>query len=264
MDLSIVILNYNQKNFLKVCLNGILKVQPKINYEIIVVDNASTDGSRKMLAGFKIKDSKLKIIFNKKNLGFGSGCNVGIKESKGKYILLLNPDIAVLDNSIEKLIKYLEENKKVGIVGPQLLNPDKTIQKSCYRYPNWYIPILRRTFLAKFPWAKKELEKYLMFGFNHQEKKEVDWILGAALMLRKEMLKKIGLFDKKFFLYFEDIDLCRRANQANWKIVYYPESQMFHYHQRESAKFGIFSIFSRYTRIHISSAIKYFLKWKKA
>jgi GT2 family glycosyltransferase len=264
MDLSIVILNYNQKNFLKVCLNGILKAGLMLNYEVIIVDNGSTDGSQKMLAGFKIKDLKLKIVSNKMNLGFGGGCNVGIKKSKGKYILLLNPDIAVLENSIEKLVKYLEENKEVGIVGPQLINPDKTIQKSCYRYPQWYIPILRRTFLGKLPLAKEKLEKYTMVDFDHREIKEVDWILGAALMLRKEMLKKVGLFDERFFLYFEDIDLCRRTHQANWKIVYCPRSSMFHYHQRESAKFGIFSIFSRYTMIHISSAFKYFLKWRNS
>ncbi|MBS4001150.1 MAG: glycosyltransferase family 2 protein [Desulfobulbaceae bacterium] len=264
MDISIIIINYNQKNFLKVCFKGILKLMSKINYEIIIVDNASTDGSQEILTGFKIKDLRLKVILNNQNLGFGAGCNKGIKISHGEYILILNPDIAVLENSIDSLVKFMEENKKVGIVGPQLLNPDRTIQKSCFRYPCWHMPILRRTMLGKLPWAKEKLNDYLMSDFNHQSTKKVDWILGAALMLRKEMIKKIGLFDERFFLYFEDIDLCRRANKKGWDVVYCPDSKMFHYHQRDSARLGIFSIFSSFTRIHIVSAVKYFLKWRKA
>ena len=261
---SIIIVNYNQKNFLKVCIKGILKVAPKLDYEIIVVDNASTDKSQELLLNLKSQISNLKIILNERNLGFAGGCNTGIKKARGKYILILNPDIVVLENSIEKLYQFMEENKNVGIAGPKLLNPDKTIQPSCYRYPVWYIPILRRTFLGNFSWAKKKLDYYLMTDFNHLEIKEVDWLLGACLMLRKEMIDQIGLFDERFFLYFEDVDLCRRAKMAGWKVVYFPPSEMFHYYQRASASQSrIFSLFSKITWIHIFSGIKYFLKWHR-
>jgi len=262
---SIIIVNYNQKNLLNVCVKGILKVAPKIDYEIIVVDNASTDGSDAIIDKLKTKSQKLKVILNKKNLGFAGGCNVGIKESKGDYILILNPDIVVLENSIEKLYQFMEKNKNVGIAGPKLLNPDKSIQSSCYRFPSWYIPILRRTFLGGLSWAKKKLDYYLMNDFDHQGGKGVDWLLGAALMIRKSMLDKIGLFDERFFLYFEDIDLCRRAKKSGWQVYYYPFSEMFHYYQRTSAKQqGFFSLFSKVTWIHIFSAIKYFWKWKNS
>lgn len=262
--LSIVIINYNQKNLTKVCLEGILKIAPKINYEIIVVDNASTDGSQEVIENFKFQISNFKFVLNDQNKGFAAGCNSGIRKSSGKYILILNPDVVVLEGSIEKLYEFMEENKEVGIVGPKLLNPDKTTQLSCYRYPAWYIPILRRTFLGRLNWAKKKLAHYLMTDFDHQEAKEVDWLLGACLMIRKEMLEKIGLFDERFFLYFEDIDLCRRAKINGWQVYYLPSSEMFHYYQRTSARQeGIFSLFSKTTWIHIFSAIKYFLKWKK-
>lgn len=262
--ISIIIVNFNQKNLLKQCLKGIELVKPKLDYEIIVVDNASKDGSQKFLEELKTQIKDLKIILNKKNLGFAAGCNLGIKEAKGKYILILNPDIVVLENSIEKLYEFMEENNDVGIAGPKLLNPDKTIQPSCYRYPSWYIPILRRTFLGKFSWAKKKLDYYLMADFDHQTEKEVDWLLGAVLMIRKEMLDEVGLFDERFFLYFEDIDLCRRAKKAGWKVYYYPFSEMFHYYQRTSAKQeGVLALFSKVTWIHIFSALKFFLKWCK-
>lgn len=261
MDVSIVIVNYNQKNLLKECLKGILLVKPKLNYEIIVVDNNSTDGSQEIIKNYESKIENFKYIFNKKNLGFASGCNAGIKIAQGKYILILNPDIVVLENSIEEIYKFMEENQDVGIAGPKLLNPDHSIQPSCYRYPTLLIPILRRTFLGKFKWAKKKMDQYLMADFDHLKKKEVDWLLGACLMIRKKMLDEIGLFDERFFLYFEDVDLCRRAKAVGWKVYYYPSSEMVHYYQRASASQQ--SIFSKITWIHILSAIKYFLKWRK-
>jgi GT2 family glycosyltransferase len=262
MDVSIVIVNYNQKNLLNVCLKGIIRIAPKLNYEIIVVDNASKDKSQEMIKNWQLKISNFKYILNEKNKGFGAGCNQGIRISDGKYILILNPDIIVLENSIEKLYEFMEKNKDVGIVGPKLLNPDKTIQSSCYRFPVWYIPILRRTFLGNLSWAKKKIDYYSMSDFDHLKEKDVDWLLGAALMIRKEMLNQIGLFDERFFLYFEDVDLCKRAKIAGFRVVYYPFSEMFHYYQRTSAR-GIFSLFSKITWIHILSGIKYFLKWSK-
>jgi GT2 family glycosyltransferase len=177
MSVSIIIINYNQKNLLKVCLKGILRVAPKIDYEIIIVDNCSNLKQQEEIKKLIFLDkNRIKIFFNQKNIGFGAGCNVGIKKSKGDYILILNPDIAILENSIESLVKFMEENKKIGIVGPKLLNPNKTIQKSCFRFPLWYIPILRRTFLGKLSWAKKELSSYLMSDFDHQEITKVNWI----------------------------------------------------------------------------------------
>lgn len=261
--LSIIIVNYNEKEMLKVCLKGIVEARLQIDHEIIIVDNGSKDGSHQTLSELEKKIKNLKIIFNKKNVGFGAGCNNGIEIAQGEYILILNPDIAILPDSIEAMLEYMERNKKIGVLGPQLLDPDKTIQKSSHRYPAWYIPILRRTFFGKFKWARKKLDYYTMTDFNHQETKEVDWLLGAALMIRKEIFKKSVFFDERFFLYFEDIDLCRRAKVNGWQVCYFPQAKMFHYYQRSSAGHGLLALFSKITWIHIVSAIKYFWKWRK-
>lgn len=264
MDLSIIILNYNQKNLLKNCLKNLFESKVKLKYEIIVIDNNSTDGSKKFLSEFKIKELEFKIILNNRNNGYAKANNQGIKLAQGKYILILNPDVIVLPDSIEKLVKFLDQNPKAALVGPQLLNPDKTIQHSCYSFPRLYTPAVRRTFLGKLPGLKKELKRYLMLDFDHQKTKEVDWLLGAALMIRKEILDKIGFFDERYFLYFEDVDLARRIKQAGFKVYYFSESQMIHFHQRLSAAQASFpSLFSKITWIHIASALKYFRKWWK-
>ncbi|MCX7779142.1 MAG: glycosyltransferase family 2 protein [Patescibacteria group bacterium] len=250
---------------MKQFLRGINLIKPKIDYEIIIVDNASSDGSQKFLEEWKQRIAgPVKFILNKKNIGLAAALNLGVKKAEGKYLLILNPDVVVLENSIEKLYQFMEKNPQVGVCGPKLLNPDRSIQPSCYRFPKWYIPILRRTFLGQFSWAKKKIDYYLMADFDHQVNKEVDWLLGACLMIRKEALEEIGFFDERFFLYFEDVDLCRKMKLHGWRVVYLAQSEMFHYYQRASAEQeGFYALFSKTTWIHIFSAIKYFFKWRK-
>lgn len=257
MDLSIIILNYNQKNLLKQCLRNIKEANLNLDYEIIVVDNASTDGSRELLLTLNTQNQKLKIILNKKNLGFTKGNNCGIVAAKGKYLLILNPDVIVLPGSIEKIYQFMEEHPQIAVVGPRLLNPDKTVQLSCRRFPNLMMPIYRRTLLGKLPWAKKSLAKYLMEDFDHLKNREVDWLLGACLMVRKEAIEKVGLMDERYFLFFQDIDWCRRFWLAGWQVFYLAEAKMFHFHQRPSAQ----KFFNRLTWIHILDGCKYFWRW---
>lgn len=202
---------------------------------------------------------------NKKNLGFAKAVNQGLKSFQGKYALILNPDIIVLPGSIEKLYQFMEERPNCAVAGPQLLNPNKTIQYSCCRFPKWYTPILRRTFLGKLPWGKKHLQSYLMTDWDHRTIREVDWLLGAALMVSKEAINKVGLMDDRYFLYFEDIDWCRRFHRAGSKVFYVPQSQMYHFHQRLSAeRVGFPALFKKITWVHLVSAIKYFWKWRNS
>lgn len=258
--LSIIIVNYNQKNLLRQCLRNIDEAHIGIEYEIIIVDNNSTDSSREYLTS--LVNNKLLIINNTKNIGYAGANNQGIKLAKGEYIATLNPDVIVLRESIEKLFKFLENNPDVAIAGPQLLNPDKSIQYSCCRFPKVYTPAIRRTFLGKLPLFKKERDRYLMLDFDHKKTKQVDWLIGAALMMRKSALDKIGLLDERFFLYFEDVDLARRIQKAGYTVMYYPKSKMYHFHQRLSDVQSGASLFSKITWIHIMSALKYFIKWR--
>lgn len=260
---SIIIVNYNQKNLLKNCLNNILKAGISIDYEIIIIDNNSNDNSKEFLSKLNIGNININIVLNNHNKGYASANNQGIKLSERDYILCLNPDVIVLPNSIEILYKFLKKHDNAGIVGPQLLNPDKTIQHSCCRFPRLYTPVIRRTFLQKLPLFKKEIQRYLMHDFDHKSTRQVDWLIGACIMIKKKVLNDIGIFDNRFFLYFEDVDLARRVWKAGYKVYYHPKAVMIHFHQRLSASKHVFSsLLTKVTWIHISSALKYFSKWK--
>ena len=279
MDLSIIILNYKQKGLVKQCIKGIVTAQPQLKYELIVVDNDSKDGSLEMV-NVMFKEEKqlgnqpelplnkpleipsIKTIQSESNDGFAAGNNLGIQKASGKYIMIINPDIAVVPGALEEMVNFLESNSSVGMISPKLINPDGSVQYSCRRFPNIFTPIYRRTILGKLPFAKKYLTDYLMMDFDHSNSKEVDWLFGACLLIRKSILDRIGMFDERFFMYFEDLDLCRRFWQAGFKIMYFPVVEMVHYHQRLSAeKSGILGALSKGGRIHIVSGVKYFAKY---
>jgi len=273
MDISIIILNYKQKDLVEQCIKKILVLDLRLNYEIIVVDNASGDGCIEMVKEkflttplnnrFANLTGQIKTIETKNNKGYAAGNNLGIKAASGKYILILNPDIIVLDKAIEKMYQFMKSHRECGLCGPKLINPDGSVQLSCRKFPNWKIPIYRRTILGRFNFAKKSLKKFLMEDWDHKEIRTVDWILGAAIMTRKSAIDKIGLLDERFFLYFEDVDWCRRFWKAGYKVFYIANAEMVHRHQRISAKeSGLKSLLSRATRIHLVSGIKYFLKYK--
>lgn len=258
-DLSIIILNYKTRGLLKQCLRGIQLFDLKLNYEIIVVDNNSHDGTPEMM---KEEFSHIKFIASPVNKGHAGGINLGLKEANGQYIILLNTDIAVLDNAIKKIFDFMESHPKIGLAGPKLLNPDGSTQLSCYRFPKFLTPLYRRTPLGKLPFAKNQLKKYLMIDFDHKTSRTVDWVLGACMIIRREVLEKVGLMDERFFLYFEDIDWCRRFWQVGYEVYYIAEVELIHYHRRESAENpGLKGIFSYPTRIHIASWLKYVAKY---
>lgn len=260
MDLSIIILNYKQKGLVKNCLKNIKALDLKLEYEIIVVDNNSNDYCLEMV---KEEFKDVKTIANRENVGYAQGNNSAIKEAKGKYVLILNPDITPLAGGIEKICQFMENNPDCAVSAPKLLNPDRSVQISCFRFPRWYTPILRRTFLEKLKFAQKELDRYLMRDYPREEKSETDWLSGAVLFVRSSAIEKVGLMDKRYFLYFEDMDWCRRFQQGGYKIYYLPEAEMIHYHQRLSAQeSGLKALLNKHTRIHIASAIKYFWKWR--
>jgi len=259
MTLSIIYINYNTRGLLKQSLKHLFMIKPDVDFEIIVVDNNSYDKSVEML---KKDFPNVNIIQAKKNLGYAGGANLGIKSSNGSYIAIFNPDIFITKNSLESAINYLDNNLSTGIIGPKLVNPDNSLQYSCYRFPKIFIPILRRTFLGNMSFGKKELDFYLMKDFDHKDTKDVDWLLGGALVVRRSALEKVGYMDERYFLYFEDTDLCRTLNNVGYRVVYLPSSKMIHLHQRESAGNSVIrSIFKKTTREHIKSGIKYFLKY---
>jgi GT2 family glycosyltransferase len=261
MELSIIILNYKMRGLVKNCIKAILESDLAVEYEIIVVDNGSDDGVEEML---KEKFPQVKFIQNGKNLGMGAGNNAGIRQAPGDYIAILNPDIFVFPDALSRLLNYLKANNHVGLAAPKLLNPDRTLQLTCYRWHRLWTPFFRRTFLSRLPFAKEELSRFLMDDWDHQTTREVDWIQGSCWLLPKKIFNEVGLFDERFFMYFEDTDFCRRIHQAGYKVVYLAEAEVVHLHRRQSADGGLNNIFTnRLTRIHVKSWLKYIWKWRQ-
>jgi len=201
----------------------------------------------------------------KENVGFGKMVNIGLKKAQGQYLLILNADIIIhKPETISLMIEHLKTHPEVGLLGPQLLNFNGSPQDSCFRFYTPAIVLCRRSILGKTNWGKKIIDRFLMKDIDKTKPITVDWLMGSIFLTTAEAVKKIGLMDESFFMYFEDVDWCRRFHQAGYQIVYFPEAQVYHYHGQASKKgWGIFDfLLSRYARIHLISAIKYFWKWR--
>ncbi len=260
MELSILVSSYRNPELLKLCLDSVKKNIQNTEYEIIVADSETKEETELMM---REDYSDVKFFPFKKNVGFQALLKKGMEESGGKYILILNHDIVVKKNSVELLLNFIKNNPTVGITGPQLLNFNGTFQYSCFRFYRPITIIYRRTFLGKLKFAQKHLDWFLMKDCNHENTREVDWLMGSAVMASREAIKKVGPMDPNFFMYMEDVDWCRRFWEAGYSVVYYPSARMYHYHGKGSYKKGFFHslIFNKLTRIHIKSAIKYFKKY---
>ncbi|PIQ67610.1 hypothetical protein COY25_04440 [Candidatus Uhrbacteria bacterium CG_4_10_14_0_2_um_filter_41_7] len=260
VDVSIIIVHTFEKEQIRQTLKSIGRAAPKVNYEIIVVDNNPAAGMYDVL---KSDFTHVRYIANDQNKGFGGAMNEGINIAKGRYIFIFNPDIVVGAGSIEELVRFMDDNKEVGVCGPQLRNSDGSLQYSCYRLPGLSLPMYRRTPLGKTKRGKEIVDHYLMVNDDHSQDMEVDAMIGAAIFTRREALFDVGMFDERFFLYYEDNDLCRRFWEKGYKVVYHPGAVMTHYHRRASADGGLFKqLTSKMTWIHISSFFKYQKKYK--
>lgn len=256
-------LNYNSKYFPKMCIEAFYDGKMNFDFEFIAVDNGSNEPISLGYLEKVAKEGKVKLIKSPKNMGYGGGNNLGAKNAKGKYILILNPDIFVNKDSIQKMVDYMEAHPDIGVLGPQLRYPDDSVQDSCRRHMKFIDLIIKRTFLKKLPFLKKRVEKYTMEDFNHSKISEVDLLVGACFIIPREIYEQVGGFDQRYFLFMEDFDLCKGIKALGRKIVYYPETWVTHNHKRLSGG----SIFNLLTKkvfwIHVSSALKYFWKWRK-
>lgn len=224
-DISIVIVNYNVKQLLLTCLASLYRNSSGFSFEVILVDNASSDGSADEV---KNKFPQVKLIENKINLGFPAANNQAFKLTKGNYVLMLNPDTELRDNSLLKLKQYLDENKEISLIGPKLLNPDGTLQYSAWKFPKLKYIVAEMLYLN---WLIGN--KYYSNN-NFSKPFQVDSLSGAAILIRSETLAMLGGLNEKLF-WIEDIDLCYRIKKAGMKIVYYPDSEITH-HIGQSAK----------------------------
>jgi GT2 family glycosyltransferase len=235
MDLSIIIVNYNVKYFLEQCLHSVLNSSKKIKSEIFVVDNNSVDGSCMMI---KEKFPRVKLIENKKNLGFARANNQAIKKATGKYILILNPDTVVEEDTFEKCIKFMESNKDAGSLGVKMIDgKGRYLPESKRSLPTPEVAFYKIFGLSSLFSKSRRFGQYHLGYLDKEQIHEVDVLPGAFILVRKKLLLDIGLLDENFFMYGEDIDLSYRIKQAGYKNYYFPETTIIHY-KGESTKKG--------------------------
>lgn len=233
MDLSIIIVNWNVKNLLEKCLKSVYEQTNDLSFEVIVVDNASSDGSVEMI---KEKFPQVKLIVNKENKWFAGGNNQGLKIAQGDLILLLNPDTVVLDKAINKMVKIMREGgADIGVLGSKLLNADMTVQPSCRRLPSLSDQALILLKLHNFFPKLTPIKRYYMADFRYDMNREVEQVMGASLMTRKIIIDKIGGLDADYGSIFEEVDFCTRVKNLHfnsekyWKVYFTSDAEVIHY-----------------------------------
>ncbi|SHK24285.1 glycosyltransferase family 2 protein [Tepidibacter formicigenes] len=231
--LSIIIVNFKTYELTKQTINSIIQNENNISYEIILVDNASNDGSiEKLEKDFRkeINNNVIKIIKNKENLGFSKANNIGIKISKGEYILTLNSDTVIVDDCLNKCLKYIKKDNNIGALGCKVLLPDGKLDKPCKRgFPTPQASLFYMLKLDKLFSNIKKFGQYNLTYLDENEINEVDSLVGAFMIIPKKIINEVGMLDEDFFMYGEDIDWCYRIKKSGYKIIYYPGAKIIHY-----------------------------------
>ena len=225
-DVSVIIVNWNTRDDLRECLRSLHpSLHQGLQVEIIVVDNASWDDSVAMV---KREFPDVKLIENRLNEGFGKAHNRAALIAQGRYLMLLNSDARAHPGALKDLVDYADAHPDVGIIAPKVLNPDGSLQYSCRRFPVYEAGLFRNTILGRLFPQNRFVRDYLMTDFDHAHTADVDWVSGCAMMIRRETWHQLGGFDEWFFMYCEDVDLCWRAHEAGWRVVYHPEAVVTH------------------------------------
>ncbi|MFN2286093.1 MAG: glycosyltransferase family 2 protein [Anaerolineae bacterium] len=261
--LSVIIVNWNVRDLLQRALTSVYASwDNRMGLEVIVVDNASHDDSVAML---RTTFPDVQVIANTENRGFTGGNNQGLAAATGEYLLLLNPDTEIIADALPRMVDYIRAHPDVGMVGPQLLNPDGSVQSSRRHFPSLPVLFLESTWLEKLT-PRKLLRHYYAQAQPDDAIQDVDWITGAAMLARREAFAQVGGMDEGFFMYSEELDWCRRIRDTGWRIVYFPEARIVHHEGKSSeqvvpARHIYFqSSKVRYTRKYHGSAIAEILR----
>lgn len=251
--LTIILVAYHSAKHLAESLPVLSAIDPDIEREIIVVNNYHGEDLGDICNKFNVK-----LLIPGKNLGFGRGVNFGYKEAEGDVILVCNPDAVPREGAISASIGYLAMHTEAGIVCPKLVYPDGTLQDSARRFYDW-----KSALYARAPWRNDEnppeyFRRYMMMGEDFDSVLNIDWALGAALFIRRDLCEQMGarVFDPRYFLYFEDVDLCYTCWRSGYKVVYLPESVFVHHYERTSKKSPV----SKANMRHMMSFFKFVAK----
>jgi N-acetylglucosaminyl-diphospho-decaprenol L-rhamnosyltransferase len=251
MKLSILIVSWNTKALTLKCVESIFAHAPDASYEVVIVDNASEDGSAAALRERFGQSPNLQIIESPDNLGFARGNNLAFAHSTGELVFLLNPDTEIREDALRKLMEYMEAHPQVGIVGPRLLNADGSLQPSVRRFPRLWSSLLVFSGLHRLfrPY------RYLMDDFDYAKEREVEQVMGAALLTRRSIIENLGFLDEKFWLWYEEVDFCKRVQSAGYQIRYYPGASVVHL---GAQSFSQLQVYAR--KRTVAKSLKYYFR----
>jgi GT2 family glycosyltransferase len=263
VDVNVIIVNYKMKDSVRGALATLFSDMSgtPLSIKVTVIDNASEDGVGEML---EREFSQVLFLQNGQNLGFGAANNNAIRAVASRYYFFLNPDTRFVEpKTIERLFAFMESKPAAGICAPRLVNFDGSLQHSCFRFPTLFMPIDRRTAMGQTSAGAKRLDRFLMRKWEHDKRRMVDWVMGSAMFIRGSALAALGVMDSRFFMYFEDTDLCRRFWQKHWPVYYLSDVSLAHAHHRDSAELPVWKGFflKKTTRYHVVSWLKYLGKY---
>ncbi|MFA6131734.1 MAG: glycosyltransferase family 2 protein [Patescibacteria group bacterium] len=265
MKYDVAIITVIKESLDEVCLTSLKAFLDSTNLKVVFI--AVDNDSKKIDAHSFIKKHvpEAIVILRDKNYGFGHSCNRGAAEVEADYYFFLNPDTAIVDQSfLQKLLDFMKACPACGIAAPRLRYPDGRIQENCCRFHKWYTPIAQRTPFLPAEKRRQHRRYFLMEDFDHDRYRMVDWVQGSAFMIEAALFKDLGGFDPRFFMYFEDADLCRRCWEKGRPVYYVPTAEIQHTYRKESADGqGIVNslLKNKITRVHIYSWLKYLVKW---
>lgn len=225
LDVSVIVVNWNTRELLAKCLRCVQDTVQRVSCEIIVIDNASSDDSVAMV---RRDFPAVRLIANTENVGFARANNQGIPLAQGRYVLLLNSDAFVRPNCIDRMVAFMDAHPKAGMAGCKLLYEDGRLQPSCARFPTLLTELFTAFGLDKLFSRSKLFGRYLMTDWDYNDTRPVDVIMGAFMLVRREVIQQIGMLDESFFMYSEEVDWCYRCQQAGWQVLFTPEAETVH------------------------------------
>lgn len=256
MDLSIITVSWNVKDYLRASLEAIFQHIGTVNGEVWVVDNASTDGTRAMLGEWARKEPRLRVLLNNTNVGFARANNQAIEQASGRYVLLLNPDMRVFPDTLATMVRWMDAHPRVGVAGCHLVTDTGKTVSHVRRFPGLWNQL---AIVLKLPHLfPRVLDRYLMRDFDYTKEARVDSVRGSFFMIRRAALR-VGLLDERFFIWFEEVDFCKRMRSAGWEVWYTPVARCV---DRVGRSFAQVSGYKK-QKMFLESMYRYFDKWMR-
>lgn len=226
VDVSVLIVNWNTREVTCECLESVYDQTQGIAFEVILIDNASSDGSADAI---RCRYPEVKLIENKENLGFAAANNQGIKSAQGRYVLLLNPDTVIQEGAIDKTVAFMDKQSEAGVVGIRNYNADGSLARNCFQFASVQNLMITTLGLHSLFPKNRYFGRERLSWWDYQTIREVDVVAGCYMLVRREAIDQVGIMDEAYFMYGEEMDWCWRFKRAGWKTLYYPEARIIHY-----------------------------------